>query len=201
MRSSDVTTFSLSTQPIFLTASLSWVQREVPTRQTKLLEDAQFTFLTDSLVSGNTGGFSIKSKFLKLDGRTSMQKPRNLFKFYITTRMSSLYKESRNFKASNGLKVKRCCFLHTNHPIIDIALPWIVCHNRELPLWVLGFFSVPTHHQGWYRRSRAVRRRYAAARLLGFRVQIPPEAWMSASCECCVLWGRGFGDGPIPRPE
>jgi hypothetical protein len=28
-----------------------------------------------------------------------------------------------------------------------------------------------------------------AARLLGLRVRIPPEAWMSVSYECCVLSG------------
>ena len=27
----------------------------------------------------------------------------------------------------------------------------------------------------------------AAARLLGLRVRIPPGAWMSVSCECCVV--------------
>jgi hypothetical protein len=26
-------------------------------------------------------------------------------------------------------------------------------------------------------------------------------AWMSVSCECCVLSGRGLCDGPFPRPE
>jgi len=29
----------------------------------------------------------------------------------------------------------------------------------------------------------------------------PAGAWMSVSCECCVLSGRGLCDGPIPRPE
>ena len=37
--------------------------------------------------------------------------------------------------------------------------------------------------------------------LLGLRVRIPPGAWMSLCCECCVLSGSGFCDRPIPRPE
>jgi hypothetical protein len=32
-----------------------------------------------------------------------------------------------------------------------------------------------------------LRRESAAARLLGLRVRIPPGAWMSVSCECCML--------------
>ena len=32
----------------------------------------------------------------------------------------------------------------------------------------------------------------AAARLLGLRVRIPPETWMSVSSECCVLSGKGL---------
>jgi len=27
------------------------------------------------------------------------------------------------------------------------------------------------------------------------------ESWMSVSCKCCVLLGRGLCDGPITRPE
>jgi hypothetical protein len=42
---------------------------------------------------------------------------------------------------------------------------------------------------------------YAAARLLGLRVQVPPEAWMYVCCECCVLSGRGLCDGLITRPQ
>jgi hypothetical protein len=48
---------------------------------------------------------------------------------------------------------------------------------------------------------RSVRRGFAAARLLVFRVRIPPGAWISFSCECCALSGRGLCDGPITRPE
>jgi len=40
-----------------------------------------------------------------------------------------------------------------------------------------------------------------AARLLWLRVRISPEAWVSVSCECCVLSGRGLCAGLIPRPE
>ena len=50
--------------------------------------------------------------------------------------------------------------------------------------------------------GRAVlRRRYAAARLLRLWVRMPPGAWMSVCCECCVLSGRGLCDGLITRPE
>jgi hypothetical protein len=31
--------------------------------------------------------------------------------------------------------------------------------------------------------------------------KIPPEAWMSVSCECCLLSGRGLCDELVPRPE
>ena len=47
---------------------------------------------------------------------------------------------------------------------------------------------------------RGIRRGSAAARLLGLRVRIPPGAWMSVSCECC-LSGSGPCVGPITRPE
>jgi hypothetical protein len=37
--------------------------------------------------------------------------------------------------------------------------------------------------------------------LLGLRVRIPPGTWMSVTCDCCVLSGRGLCVGPITRPE
>ena len=51
------------------------------------------------------------------------------------------------------------------------------------------------------RWPRGLRRRSAAARLLGLWVRIPPGAWMSVSCECCVLSGTGLCDRLITRPE
>jgi hypothetical protein len=48
---------------------------------------------------------------------------------------------------------------------------------------------------------RGLRRGSAAARLLGLRLPIPPEAWESVSCECCVLSGIGLCVGLITRPE
>jgi len=37
--------------------------------------------------------------------------------------------------------------------------------------------------------------------LAGIAGSNPDDAWISVSCECCVLSGRGPCDGPIPRPE
>ena len=39
---------------------------------------------------------------------------------------------------------------------------------------------------------RGLRRRCAAARLLRLWVRIPPGAWMSVCCECCVVSRRGL---------
>jgi hypothetical protein len=48
---------------------------------------------------------------------------------------------------------------------------------------------------------RGLRRGSAAARLLGLWVRIPPRAWISVCCGCCVLSGRGLCDELVTRPE
>jgi len=48
---------------------------------------------------------------------------------------------------------------------------------------------------------RGLRRRSAAARLLGLWVRIPPGAWVFVYCECCVLSGRGLCDELITLPH
>ena len=48
---------------------------------------------------------------------------------------------------------------------------------------------------------RNLRRGSAATRLLKLWVRIPPGAWLSVSCECCVLSGSGLCDGLISHSE
>jgi len=47
----------------------------------------------------------------------------------------------------------------------------------------------------------SLNRRSGAACLLGLGVRVPPETFMSVSCECCVLSGRDHYDGLIACPE
>ena len=50
-------------------------------------------------------------------------------------------------------------------------------------------------------RPRGLSCRTAGARLLRLWVRIPPGAWISICCECCVLSGRGLCNELITRPE
>ena len=52
-----------------------------------------------------------------------------------------------------------------------------------------------------YQWPRGLRPGSAAARLLGLGVRIPLGAWISGSCEGCVLLGRSLCVLPITRPE
>ena len=54
---------------------------------------------------------------------------------------------------------------------------------------------------GRSRWPRGLRRVSAATRFLGLLVRIPPRAWMSVCCECCMFSGSGLCDGQVPRPE
>jgi hypothetical protein len=53
----------------------------------------------------------------------------------------------------------------------------------------------------WSQWQSGLRTGCEAARLLGLRVRIPPVAWMSLSCERCVLSDSGLCEGPITRLE
>jgi hypothetical protein len=48
---------------------------------------------------------------------------------------------------------------------------------------------------------RGLWRGSAAVRLLVLWFRILPGVWISVSCECCVLSGRGLCDELITRPE
>jgi len=64
-----------------------------------------------------------------------------------------------------------------------------------LGIW---FRKLPIRQTQW---ASCLGRGFAAARLVRSWVCIPPEAWMSVCCECCVLSGRGLCDELITRPE
>jgi len=53
----------------------------------------------------------------------------------------------------------------------------------------------------WLQCSRTLRRRSAAVRLLRLWVRIPPGAWITVCCDCCVLSGRGLCDELVTGPE
>ena len=53
----------------------------------------------------------------------------------------------------------------------------------------------------WSQWPRGLRHRSTVACLLRLWVRIPPGAWMSVCCECCVLSGRGLCDTLITRQE
>jgi hypothetical protein len=60
-------------------------------------------------------------------------------------------------------------------------------------------FPLAFENKGRSRWPYALRRGSAASRLLVLPVRIPPRAWMSVPCQCCVLSGSGLCDGPITR--
>ena len=77
---------------------------------------------------------------------------------------------------------KSCIDYYGNRIIGDFT----VYHQSRLPISVAG-------------RSEAWVCDHSLPGLLG--VPVPPGAWMSVSCGCCVLLGRGLSDRPITRPE
>jgi len=86
--------------------------------------------------------------------------------------------------------------------LINILLlfkPWILTKNDMMFKCRLSWTQY--NYCSRSQRPPGVRRRSAAARLLRLCVRIPPGAWMSLCCECCVLSCRGIYDELITRPE
>ena len=74
-------------------------------------------------------------------------------------------------------------------------------HSGAVQLSPELYFQSTKCQKGRSRWPRGLRCGSAAVHLLELRVRIPPGAWMSVSCECCALSGRGLWDGPITRSE
>jgi len=89
----------------------------------------------------------------------------------------------------------------------DSLLEVNICTCRELcglsPCVALRMYCIDEsiHMSSRFQWPYGLRRRCAAARLLGLRFRILPWVWMFVSCECCVLSSRGLCDGLIICPE
>jgi len=84
----------------------------------------------------------------------------------------------------------------------DCRLFWVTIsaftsRDRDRGLLNYRILLISISRSQW---PRGLRRRSAAARLLRLWVRIPPGAWMSVCCECCVLSGRGHCDELTTRP-
>ena len=64
-----------------------------------------------------------------------------------------------------------------------------------------GEFFFPKERKFRSQWPHDLRRRSVVARLLRLWVRIPPGAWMSVCCECCVFSGRGLCEELITRPN
>jgi hypothetical protein len=76
-----------------------------------------------------------------------------------------------------------------------------MCYSKQIkmPETKHAIYDYVFLNRSWWRRG--LRCGSVAAHLLGMRIRILLGGWMSVSCECCVLSGRGLCDRPISRPE
>ena len=71
----------------------------------------------------------------------------------------------------------------------------------SLLLYAVSWFKLRCQSQDFLNRKK-IKSRSQWPRGLKLRSpEIPPGAWMSVCCECCVLSGRGLCDELITRPE
>ena len=91
-------------------------------------------------------------------------------------------------------KVKMATFDCCPHCLLNISV-------IPLLFWDLKYSVMRDMLSSGHRVPHGLRRLSVASRWLGLWVRIPPGTWISVSCDCCVLSGRGLWDGLIPRPR
>jgi len=89
------------------------------------------------------------------------------------------------YRMTNGHCIYNCQYVHN-----------VTCQFRYKCLYIYIYIYICRSQ--W---ARGLRCGSTAARFLGLWVRIPPGAWMSVLCECCVCSSRGLCDGLITRPE
>jgi hypothetical protein len=66
---------------------------------------------------------------------------------------------------------------------------------------MISVSTIPGILRCWSQWPRGIKHGFAAPRLMGLRVRMPPGAWMSVCCEFRVLLATGPHVGLIARPE
>jgi len=77
----------------------------------------------------------------------------------------------------------------------------LVIQNQLTQQQFVYHFPFPVWSKSRSRWPRGLRCRSTAARLLKLWVRMPPGAWKSVCCECCMMSGRGLCIELITRPE
>jgi hypothetical protein len=97
--------------------------------------------------------------------------------------------------------------IKSSYKYYSIRKKYVKINRKMKILMQVSYIYIHIHtHTRTYTYSRShwlcvLRCWSAAARLVGLRVRIPPGAWMSVSCECRMLSGRGLCVYLITRPE
>ena len=106
--------------------------------------------------------------------------------------VSSVLKETLRLECLNNLMINLVCLpTHVNLAHLCCVFPSLCSRSSFIGLTLLKLLyhvyyyiiSVLLCRSQW---PRSLRRRSAAARLLRSWVRIPPGAWISVCCECCV---------------
>ena len=112
-------------------------------------------------------------------------------------------------KALKGFELETsailCHFVCFPFPFLPVSPPFVphppFVFLFRIVIIIIIIITSTNNVSSLSRWPHGLRRGSTAARLLGLRVRIPPGAWMSVCCECCVLSGRGFCVGLVTRPE
>jgi hypothetical protein len=120
--------------------------------------------------------------------------PRRIWKAWILTRPCLTYTNTVHFYAYFWRQVSTTVEYKTRHTFTQRSC------DTHVVVTYLPEYSPSVTCKGRFQWRRSLMCGSAAARLLGLPVRNPLGAWMSASCECCVLSGTNLCVGPITRP-
>ena len=89
----------------------------------------------------------------------------------------------------------------TAYTPLHLQQPSFIFNTVYIKIGCINFILLGINVSHRFQGPHGLRRGSVAARLLGLQVRIPPGAWLSHSCRCCVMSNIGLCMGLITRPE